>query len=451
MQQRGWLQQDILFLIFALSLFGNNNFNLSCRAFHTVGTVTKRQHTIHQNRGLTPKMVATPTVKKDVLEAAEKFDVGKWQAGGITSFSQTCFAEYWQDLPPIVSDADADADNEDDNSIAAVIVVDPYNFRHRMAMEKYLIEHTGGESIWGSMSDVKCSKHPRWGYAAQLDWQYRSGRFDDPSKSQITKVTDAISKRSWWGKMNLNFCVAAYCGAAEAGLVPAVSLSEESVSNDDGFQTCVGIWKKYWETGHVAFVAAHSSSKNEEERLTLMVAMYQAIWATHTDIIRSSLQQCKDLEAILPKEDRDIGLGWANMVELLSATNWPLLSLDSLCKFGGGYLPTLRLTGPKTLQWLKEHRRMEYTTVKSLYQLKAASEKSMSMACGFFGRVVRWRFAQNNLPRSLHVLTHGNPIQKILALSRVIVLAALPRSRQLELVWLRLRKRRSCFGLDQND
>ena len=281
-------------------------------------------------------VLSTPTVKKDGLDVAEKFDLSKWQAGGITSFSQTCFAEYWDDLPPIVSNADAEtSDNEDDDIIAAsvasmnITIVDPYNFRHRMAMEKYLIEHTGGESTWGSMSDVQCSRHPRWGYAAQLDWQHRSGRFDDPSKKFITKVTDTISKRSWWGKMNLNFSVAAYCGAAEAGLVPAVSLSEESVSSDDGFQTCVGIWKKYWETGHTAFVAAHSSSKNEEDRLALTLVMYRELWATHTDIIKSSLQQCKDLEAILPKEDRDVGLGWATMVELLAATNWPLLCLDS--------------------------------------------------------------------------------------------------------------------------
>lgn len=376
-------------------------------------------------------MVATTTVKKDGLEeVAQKFDLDRWQAGGITSFSQTCFAEYWDDLPSIVSDVESD--NEDD--IIAAVVVDPYKFRHRMALEKYLIEHTGGESIWGSTGDVKCSEHPRWGYAAQLDWQYSSGRLEDPYKWQddapfdeITK-TDKISKRSWWGKMNLNFCVAAYCGACEAGLVPSVSLSDESVSNDVGFQTCVGIWKKFWENDYMAFVTSHSSSKGEEERLTLTVEMYRALWATHTDIIKSSLQQCQDLRVILPKEDRDVGLGWVNMVELLSATNWSLLSLDSLYKFGCGYLPSVRLAGPKTLMWLKANRRMEYTTVNSLYKLMDTPEKTMSIACGFFGRVARWRFAMNNLPRSLHVLTHGNPVQKILALSRVVVLAAFPRS-----------------------
>jgi len=434
MQQSGWLQRYHVFLIFVLSLFGNN-LNRSCRAFHTVGTTNEIQPTIHQSRVLTPKMTATPSVMKVGLPVGgDIFNLDQWQAGGITSFSQTCFAEYWHDLPSIVSDTER-SDNKDDDIASAAIVMDPYNFRHRMAMEKCLIEHTGGESIWGSMGDVKCSKHTRWGYAAQLDWQYRSGRFEDPSKwqdddapfDQITTKTDTISKRSWWGKMNLSFSVASYCGAADAGLVPPISLSDESVSNDVGFQTCVGIWKKFWETDHVAFVASYSSSKDEEERQTLTVALYRALWATHTDIIKSSVQQGKDLEVILPKEDRNAGLGWCTMVELLSATNWPLLSLDSLCKFGAGYLPTARIAGPRTLQWLKENRRMEYTTANSLYQLKDAPEKAMSIACGFFGRVARWRFAMNNLPRSLHVLTHGNPVQKILALSRVVILAAFPR------------------------
>merc|ERR1719162_857269 len=113
----------------------------------------------------------------------------------------------------------------------------------------------------------------------------------------------------------------------------------------------------------------------------------------HTDIIKISLQHGKDLHNICPEEDRGVGLGWCNMVKLLHATNWPLLSLDDLEKFGGGYLPSVRLAGPKTLQWLKTNRGMEYTTVTTLYQLMDAPEKTMNRACRFFARVSRWRFA----------------------------------------------------------
>jgi len=242
---------NILFLVFVLSLF--DKFALSCRAFRLVGT--KRRQILH-SKALpsrpTPKMAISDesgtAVKNDGL-VVENFDLGRWQAGGINSFSKTCFAEYWDDLPSVVSDADND--NEE-----AVLVVNPYDFRHRMALQKYLIEHTGGESIWGTTGEARCSKHPIWGYAAQLDWMHRSGRFEDPSEWQddapfdgITK-SNTISKRSWWGYMNLGFSVASYCGAAEAGLVPSVSFSNKSVANDVVFQTCVGLWKDFWENDH---------------------------------------------------------------------------------------------------------------------------------------------------------------------------------------------------------
>lgn len=420
--------RDILFEIALLLLFAN--LSLSCRAFHLV-LETKRQHT-HRSRAslskLTPKMTISndsgTVAKKDEI-ATDKFNYDLWQAGGITSFSQTCFAEYWHDLPSIVSNADSSNNNEKN------VVVNPYDFRHRMALNKYLIEHTGSESMYGT-SDVKFSKHPIWGFAAQLDWQWRSGRFEDPSKWQDvappfgnTKCNN-ISKRSWWGYMNLLFSVAQYCGAAEAGLVPSISISDESVLNDTTFQTCVGLWKLFWENGYTPFLDSRTTSKDENEQLTM--AMYRALWETHTAIIKTGILHGKDLKGILPKEDRSVALGWCNMVELFSASNWPLLSLDSLYKFGGGYLPSIRLAGPKGLQWLKANRRMEFTTYNSLCQLMDTPEKTMKRASRFVGRVSRWKFAVNKLPRTLHVLTHGNPIQQTLALARVVTLAIFPRS-----------------------
>ena len=38
------------------------------------------------------------------------FDFDRWQAGGITSFSQTCFSEYWSTLPIIINTGNVDDD-----------------------------------------------------------------------------------------------------------------------------------------------------------------------------------------------------------------------------------------------------------------------------------------------------------------------------------------------------
>ena len=398
-----------------------------CRAFAFVGIRINKKNSSPSG---TPRISKMTFLSQNSVNAeAKTFDLDQWQAGKISSFSQTCFAEYWDDLL----------------SIQDFGAVDPYNFFHRMALNKALIQETGGESIWGTNehSVYSCSQHPIWGYAAQLDWQRRSGRFQDPSKWQDEsdgnallqkmmndndKNSGTISKQSWWGYMNLQFSVAMYCGAAEVGLVPQITWSDESVWSDAGFLKCVDIWKEFWESYKSTFLPSISNCSNKIEDEDLKDELYRTLWKAHTGIIQAGVSHGKGLEGILPQHDRDAGLGWCNMVELLAATNWPLLSLDNLCKFGCGYLPIVRLGGPKTFDWLKHHRKLEYTTVQSLYQLKNASSKAMSGACLLFGRVAKWRFAVKKLPRTLHVLTHGNPIQKMLALSRVMLLAVFPRS-----------------------
>ena len=393
-----------------------------CRVFSFVGIGVSRTNPSQRATKRTSRMTFSQN-------SIKTFNLEEWQAGKISSFSQTCFSEYWDDLP-LIQDIGA---------------VDPYNFFHRMVLKKTLIEDTGGETVWGSSTSgiVSCSQHPIWGYAAQLDWQRRSGRFQDPSQWQDdsdgsvlletianSNHTDSgkISKESWWGYMNLQFSVAMYCGAAKAGLVREISMSDESILSDAGFLKCVDIWMEFWESYRSIFIPSISKCSNSKEEGDRKDELYRTLWRAHTGIIKAGVSHGKDLEEILPQHDRDAGLGWCNMVELLAATNWPLLSLDNLCIFGCGHLPVVRLAGPKTVEWLKQNRKLEYTTIQSLYQLKAAPPKAISGACMLFGCVARWSFAVKKLPRTLHVLTHGNPIQKMLALSRVVLLAVFPRS-----------------------
>ena len=72
------------------------------------------------------------------------------------------------------------------------------------------------------------------------------------------------TKKSWWGYMNLDFYVALYCGAAEAGVVPTISFSDNSLQDDVGFQTCVELWKGFWENDHATFLASCTSMNKEE-------------------------------------------------------------------------------------------------------------------------------------------------------------------------------------------
>ena len=149
MIQQGFLKLPYFFLV--IFAFLPVDFFLPWRAFSLVGIQTP-----HSRKGvsLTPKM--TLSRESEVLQkrkdaVVNKFDLDRWQAGKITSFSQTCFAEYWDDLPSIVVAVDVPQANNtklEENRA----VVDPYDFFHRMALEKFMIKHIGDESIGGDNS-----------------------------------------------------------------------------------------------------------------------------------------------------------------------------------------------------------------------------------------------------------------------------------------------------------
>lgn len=360
---------------------------------------------------------------------SKQFDLDRWQRGGMTSFDQTCFAEYWSQL-------------NSDKILRGK--VDPYSFDHRMALGKYLIAHTGGDAVWGK----DCRRHWYWGYLVQLDWQRRSGRLEDPAiwnsekdiqafqQSSCVSTSDGISEDSWWGYMNLQFSVAVYCGASEAGIVPKIKLSNPQVKNDKGFQECVEHWKGFWSTYHRDFINAVRTSTKECEEKAALGTLYQCLWSTHTDTINSGVSHGKRLEAALPEMDRQVGLGWCNMVELLSAMNWTLLSLNCLLKFGAGYLPTLRVAGPNTAEWIKENRSKEYVTVQNLLQLKDTPPATMEKMCKFWSRVSRWGFQRDNMPKTLDTLSHGNALAKVVALIKILTLAIAPHSMVETGIWV---------------
>lgn len=315
------------------------------------------------------------------MTSSSTFDLQSWQAGHrLVSFSQTCFAEYWDILPEL-----------DDTKI------DPYNFEHRMALGKRLIAAT---TAHGQVED-----HWHWGYLAQLDWQWRSGRLSN------SLCSIEIAKDSWFGYMNLNFTVAVYQGAAQAGLVRKISLNHD----DPGFQACVKIWYSFWIKYKI--LASQSPSN-----------LYRALWSTHTDIIKTSLPYAKKFEKNMPPLELQFGLGWCHMVEILAAMGWTLLSLHSLLEHGAGYLPSKVLTS-ENIKWLKDHRHEEYVTTMQMIELNSTSPKKMEQICTFFRRLTRWEGERRAMPISLKKLTHGsNRFTKLWIVSRMLIKVIIPNS-----------------------
>jgi hypothetical protein len=364
---------------------------------------------------------ATSSQQQDTMSSStSNFDLDSWQRGGISSFDQTCYAEYWSNLPNVVEKG---------------MTVDPYNFRHRMALGKYLLENTGDESVWGD----HYFKHWYWAYLAQLDWQWRSGRLSSPTKAwkgaQLQPADDAIALDSWWGYMNLGFSVAVYCGAANAGLVPTIKFKNTGKMNldeDEHFQNCVKSWQGFFEGPHTEYIEKKIDLKKNPSSV---FPLYRQLWSYHTTTVRESLLGATSLEELMPEDDRRFGLGWCRMVEILDAMGWSHLSLESMFNYGASFLPSSRLDSAKTLEFLKEHRNKEYLTCVNMFTLYDTTDKEIHRMCNFWKRITHYDSVQATLPTALERLMHGNALAKSTTLGQLLLLSILPQSFAEGAIW----------------
>lgn len=359
------------------------------------------------------------------------FNCKDWQRGNLTHFSQTCFSEYWESLPELPFE---EADKKNASSHRYTIkVVDPYNVKHRMALGKYILEHTGSKDIWGE----KWEHHWYWGYLAQLDWQWRSGRlFDSNTKENKLLSNEIISTDSWFGYMNMNFTVAFYQGAAKAGLVPEIILSSENfdATKDPGYQACVEVWYSFWTTSHVAFIQNYSISTNRNDQSSIMT-LYKDLWDFHTLIIQTSLPHAKRMEQYMPEYERAFGLGWCHMVELLAAMSWTWLSLEALMKHGAGFLPTTVLFNDDIMHDLEQNAPAEHKAALQIMELNTTTPQQLSTMCAFFQRLTRWETERLRMPETMKILDSNNDddhsisfMLKTRTLIRVLFKVALPKS-----------------------
>ena len=85
-------------------------------------------------------------MRKPVFKVKDyEFDLDKWQNGGNdVSFKDSCFYPYWNNLPRLVEDA----------PLGEVPAIDPYLFSHRMALGKYIIQHTGENWAGGKTHEM---------------------------------------------------------------------------------------------------------------------------------------------------------------------------------------------------------------------------------------------------------------------------------------------------------
>ncbi|CAE8647021.1 unnamed protein product [Polarella glacialis] len=176
------------------------------------------------------------------------------------------------------------------------------------------------------------SAHFLWGYAVQLDWQWRSGRLGCEAGDS------SIAPESWWGRMNYTLCALPYVAAADAGLLEldsefVASGGAEEASRPE-FAEARALWAELWRNLLHRLASAGGAPLTDRER----DALQSEAWKAHTASCNASTPLYSAEFALLPIAEQSFGAGWARFVEVLAAIHWRT-DLDFIAQTGAGYLP----------------------------------------------------------------------------------------------------------------
>ncbi len=327
-------------------------------------------------------------MKSDCSVNTYELDLDAWQSGqgpdAAISLEGTPFAGYWEDLPSLIipkptgSSSTFDEDGGKDHPIT--LAVDGYSFRGRMSVYRFLIFLADGEqhsvSLWQRSTSLR-EFHWLWAYAAQLDWQHRSGRLSslvtakEPTQDTSTKTTphpDRIDVNSWWGYMNFSFSVAILLALEKTGwlsetlggekktpvLIQLDPVSQELVDNDVCVQKCIAAWENMFRHAYAEYrsIILGNREISQKEYLNARFHLQKEVWKAHTAVIDGcdGGERYEALVSQMPMPEELFARGWARMVSILAAACFPM-DLITLKKDGAGFLPLQIISNSTWQEW----------------------------------------------------------------------------------------------------
>lgn len=313
-------------------------------------------------RGRLPLLRYAASAAQD--DRSQDIDWSSWRAGGwqltAENFRRSPLGAYWKDVPkhPLAAD----------------------DFMGRQAIFSKLMALEPISKIFGpSQIHGLPTRHFFWGYSAQLDWQWRTGRLGD--------ANGRISSDSWFGAMNYSLCVVPLAAALDAGLVSTKEV--ESVDFEEAerkeFAAARAEWVRFWRSLQSRAKEPEPLTTEEHDKLRAHV------WTCHMSSLHAARPLYQALLEPLPLDERRFCEGWTCFVDLLAAIRFRT-DLDFLFTTGAGYLPLQlpedisRRHALDVQDW--ELQRMRQST-KVAQQVGRMSSYSLSLLVSLWRRATR--------------------------------------------------------------
>ncbi len=183
---------------------------------------------------------------------------------------------------------------------ASIDSVDPGSVRDRLSLYKALIEHSGAPPLLGARGE----RHIFWGYAAQLHWQWQSGRLG------AGPGDDRIDPDSWWGAMNASLSLLPARAGAEAGLLSGVAVGREGDPLTEHADVFAGA-EEHW----VHFFREVARVGDEAGWETARVSG----WRAHVATVEAGVRVFAPRFRRLSGPEGEFGRGWTRMVDFFGS------------------------------------------------------------------------------------------------------------------------------------
>lgn len=377
------------------------------------------------------------------------YQADEWQAGygvdtDVTSLNGTCFEGYWNHLPSIRSELHD----------VIQIEVDAFTFTGRMSIYKFLMDHLDDSILWtcqginsttGSQTTTAARTtrpyHWLWAYAAQWDWQFRSGRLTRRGDN----TPSIVASDSWWGYYNFHLSVSILLGwfrsqatGEEYNLAlqvkPVVLLVDDTtrqlMEHDASVKASIQAWESFFRESYAVYGNHfHGGIMEERQYRELRHGLQKDVWRTHLSILET-MQKKATYEELLEKlepAEAEYAKGYTKLVTLLAACTYPT-DLVALKRHGAGYFPYQIISDPR---WKQSRSasvfdKRRHHTVQATLKL-AQGPSSTGPMTALLRRISRTGAISRTMPRTLFELYHGSAWQKVKQTVRLLFLWIRPR------------------------
>ena len=298
------------------------------------------------------------------------------------SLKKTAFGSMWHTLPKLEG------------------TVDPFDFRHRMAVLKLLIDCTNENGLFGADNALNVF----WGYTFQTHWQWRSQRYALDGAPE-----ERISPNSLWGYYNYPLVMLPLIAAIEEGMAPDLevlppnpaskveypggSLAAGTLSVPPTFVPALAAWRKVFR------LIKQTPPEGDLEPIRFQ------LWKAHGVTLVAASRS--DGPLVTGNSHHEIAFlsGWVRMVDFLELAAWRT-DIDFMLKNGLDVLPERLLTNEDVPGRMNDQSEQVNRNVKSVFNLVKLPGWRFNINLWLWRRAMRTRAARDDVLTMLDATFH---------------------------------------------